>query len=641
MAESPFRYRSRTRRETLTPPARLVGNVSSWREVFVGGEIDQEPMDSSIVRRPLFIWFGLVAAVSLVFVLQLFNLQIVQGERYAGLADGNRLRSTVTYAARGKIYDRHGRVLATNTASYQLTVQPHLLPTGESRRQAVFEQVAALTGRGENEIREQAETTQTGIEPLVVIDRLSRAQALNLEETLPQLPGFAVDAIPVRDYTSDSGLAHIVGYTGRVTEEELGRRDDLLPIDFVGKDGVELMYDQRLRGTNGIIRTEVDASGQPIRVLFSQSATAGEDITLTIDAGLQRRLAAALRAQMKEAGVVRAAGVALNPKTGEVLASVSLPSFDNNLFARGISADQYQQLVSNPLEPLHNKVIGGGYPAGSIIKPMHVSAALQEGVVNEDTVIVDRGKIVLQSPYDPSATFVFRGWRPEGLGPMNARRAVAMSSDIYFYTTGGGFGDFKGLGVDRLTRYYRLFGLGERTGIDLPGEASGRVPTPQWLEKNYDRPWSVGDTYNISIGQGDLLTSPLQMAVSTAAVANGGHLLEPYVVKPSQGASARVVREGFIDKQYLKIAREGMRAVIGGTTCTCTFADVAVTVAGKSGTAETDPGSNRQPHAWYTAFAPYEDPEIVFAVLLEEGEGGSQFAAPVIADALKWYFDHR
>lgn len=217
-----------------------------------------------------------------------------------------------------------------------------------------------------------------------------------------------------------------------------------------------------------------------------------------------------------------------------------------------------------------------------------------------------------------------------------------MSSDIYFYTTGGGFGDIEGLGVERLTEYYRLFGLGTTTGIDLPSETDGRIPTPQWLEKNYGRSWSVGDTYNISIGQGDLLVSPLQMAMATAAVANGGKLLEPSVLKPDGPLQPTVIRKDFIDQQYLKIAREGMAQVIGGTTCTCTFADVPVKVAGKSGTAETDPNNpQRKPHAWYTAFAPYNDPEVVFVVLLEEGEGGSQFAAPAIAETMEWYFRGR
>lgn len=640
--QSPFRYRPRTTRQQRTFSA-LNADNDTWRDVFVSAEREHEALEADIHRRPLYMWLGLVLVMAALFFFQLFSLQIVQGERYVNLANGNRLRERVTYAERGMIHDRHGKVLARNQASYQLVVRPHRLPEDKSQRDRVLQTVARLIKEPVKVVKQRSlDQPVNAVEPTIVKERLTQEQALAVKEQLPSLPGFVVDAIPVRDYMAPDSLSHVIGYTGRVTEGELQDNPQLSPIDFVGKEGVELQYDATLRGTNGIIQTEVDAMGRPLKVLNQRPAVEGGDVTLTIDLGLQRHLTKAIKRQMKKADVERAAGAAIDPQTGEVLASVSLPAFDNEWFAKGITKRRYNQLINNPLEPLHNKVTAGGYPAGSIIKPMHISAALQEGVVNEDTIIEDKGKIVIQSPYDPTASFTFRGWRPEGLGPMDARSAVAMSSDIYFYTTGGGFGDIEGLGVERLTEYYRLFGLGTTTGIDLPSETDGRIPTPQWLEKNYGRSWSVGDTYNISIGQGDLLVSPLQMAMATAAVANGGKLLEPSVLKPDGPLQPTVIRKDFIDQQYLKIAREGMAQVIGGTTCTCTFADVPVKVAGKSGTAETDPNNpQRKPHAWYTAFAPYNDPEVVFVVLLEEGEGGSQFAAPAIAETMEWYFRGR
>jgi penicillin-binding protein 2 len=366
---------------------------------------------------------------------------------------------------------------------------------------------------------------------------------------------------------------------------------------------------------------------------------------LSIDYGLQRELAAAIADQMKKANVTKASGVAIDPRSGEVLAMVSLPDYDNNLFSSKLSEAQYQQLIDNPLAPLTNKAISGSYPSGSVIKPLHLTAALQEGVVNEQTTIVDAGRIVVPNQFDPSISYVFNGWNPAGLGPMNARRAIAMSSDIYFYHTGGGYQGFKGLGVDRLTDYYRRYGLGKRSGIDLPGESAGLVPGPEWMQKTHAREWVTGDTYNISIGQGDLRVSPLQMAVGISALLNQGKLVKPHLFKKtadnSQVAKTEFSGDAKVAPGILQVAREGMHQVIGGTTAVATFAGVPVPVAGKSGTAETDPTTKRRAHAWYVAYAPYDQAEITFSVLLEEGEGGSQFAAPAIARAMQYYFSHK
>jgi penicillin-binding protein 2 len=311
---------------------------------------------------------------------------------------------------------------------------------------------------------------------------------------------------------------------------------------------------------------------------------------------------------------------------------VSLPSYDNNVFSGQLSENKYQQYLSDPNQPLYNKVIAGGYTSGSIIKPLVASGALQEGVVDENTIIVDGGAISLPGG------FVFRGWRPGGLGPMNVRSAIAWSSNIYFYTVGGGYGGIEGLGEERLTSYYRQFGLGEKTGIDLPNEIDGRVPDEEWKQQNKGEDWYVGDSYNISIGQGDLLISPLQINLAHAAIANDGYVLSPHL---NQTQETVTKRELSVDKSNLQIVREGMRQVLtNGTTCDCLFSKVPATVAGKSGTAETNTPGGRRPHAWYSAFAPYEDPEIMVTILIEEGVGGSLYAAPAIAKTMEAYFQN-
>lgn len=586
----------------------------------------------------------IVAVLALLFGLvgyQLFSLQIVNGSRFLGLADGNRVRERVSYAQRGRILDRNGMELATNTATFQLSVTPYLLPKDEAKRNALYQKVSAKTGISIEQIKQKAEAQGANYsQPLLIKDHIEYEKALVLEQKIPELPGFNLDEVPTRQYKP--GLAHVLGYVGRVSEQELKEYKGLLPVDFIGKDGIEAQYDSILRGTNGLVRTEVDATGKPVRTLNQQSTQAGRDIQLTIDYRLQQQFVAALQEQMQKAGAKKASGVALDPRTGEVIAMASLPSYDNNLFNSGISEAQYSELVNNKLSPLQNKAISGSYPPGSIIKPLHIIGTLQDNIANENTTIVDNGKLVVQNVYDPSIQYVFNGWNPNGLGPMNARRAIAMSSDVYFYTVGGGYKNFKGLGVTKLTDWYRKFGLGKLTGVDLPGETDGRIPTPEWLKQAHNREWTTGDTYNISIGQGDILVSPIQMTTGTAALLNGGKVLQPHIfAKSVDGQNVAKVKENATvsaNPYYFQVAREGMKQVIGGTTSVSTFASVPVPVAGKSGTAETDPNAKKKPHAWYTAFAPYDNPSIVFSVLLEEGEGGSQYAAPAIAKTMSWYF---
>jgi len=617
----------------------------SWRDNMlpptVGGAT-REPGQKRAI--PALIALGIIL-LSGGLVVRLFQLQVTAHDQYAELANGNRIRETINHAPRGNIYDRDGRLLAGNTISYELSVTPYLLPDNEDERGGMYSLLAELLNVQPAVIGASVEAS--GLDyplPITIKRNLSHPQALAVMQYLPRLHGWHISQVPQRKYLSDSGMAHILGYTANVDPADLAADDSqtLLPIDKIGKAGIELQYDLILRGQNGFERTEVDTLGQPIRVLAQTRFKTGQDITLTIDLDVQRRLAKELKQQMKNARVTRASAVALDPQTGEVLALVSLPGYDNNLFAKGISSRDFQRLAADPDQPLVNKVIAGGYTTGSTIKPVVASAALQEKVVTPETIIVDTGAIAVTSVYQPGQQFIFRGWRPGGLGPMNVRRAIAWSSNIYFYTVGGGYGDIDGLGVDRLTSYYRDFGLGEASGIDLPGEISGRVPDRAWKFKTRNEDWFVGDTYNISIGQGDLIISPLQLTLANMAVANGGYLLEPQVLLKigEQTVAQRTVRrEVKVSKANIQIVREGMRQVLtDGTTCECVFASVPVKVAGKTGTAQTTSGEERRPHAWFTAFAPYDNPAIMATAMLEEGSGGSQYAAPAIAGAMNTFF---
>jgi penicillin-binding protein 2 len=612
----------------------------AWTQIMVHGRSIEERRDVSErgIRLRLTIMSAAALLMFLLLGFRLFSVQVFSSQNFTELANGNRVRETINYAPRGKIYDRNGLVLADNSLSFQLSSTPFLLEENDAARERDIRAVAAILGEKPAEIRKTLD--ENGLEyvlPVVVADSLNHRQALLLEAKLPELKGFSVDIVPIREYMSEAAMAHVVGYSGRVSEADLDadQTGRLLPTDQIGKTGAELAFDQRLRGENGWVRVEVDALGRPIRVIDQRDPVPGEDIYLSIDFDVQKRMADAMKAQMKASKTSRSSGVAVDPVNGEVIAMVSLPAFDSNLFSGGISQKDFDRLNNDPDQPLFNKVISGGFTSGSIIKPLVASAALQERVVTPSTVIVDGGAITLPGG------FTFLGWRPGGLGPMNVRSAIAWSSNIYFYTVGGGYGGIAGLGEERLTKYYRDFGLGEQTGIILPNESPGRVPDNEWKLENKGEPWYQGDSYNISIGQGDLLISPLHITMAEAAIANNGTLLTPQI---ERGAEPQVRRTISVDQSNLQIVREGMRQVLtGGTTCDCTFKDVPHKVAGKSGTAETDTPGGRRPHAWFTAYAPFhtspdQKPDILATVLIEEGSGGSLYAAPVIAEAFDQFY---
>lgn len=619
-----------------------------WADAIMPGDNEAGRIESETNRRPLLALAGLTALAMLVLGVRLFALQIAGGSRNLGLAEGNRIRQKVVRAPRGVVYDRNKKVLVQNQASFDLTVTPAMLPANQADRQALYTRVAGLAGLNAADIARQAEAKGlNAAQPVLLVSGLARDKALSVDQYSTELTGFSLDVNPIRDYLDNGLLSHLLGYTGRISPDELANNRDYQTTDYIGKLGLEQSYENILRGTAGKEQTEVDAAGRPIKVLASQAAVPGQDLELSIDWDLQQHLAAAIQKQMQAAGATQAAGVALDPRTGEVLAAVSLPTYDNNLFSRGISQADYQRLAGDKAQPLFNKAFSGAFPSGSIIKPLVASAALQERVVTPDTTIVDQGSLTVVNKYNTAIKYVFNGWEHSGLGVMNIYRAIAMSSDIYFYTVAGGFGPFQGLGIEKLDAYYQKFGLGAKTGIDVPGETAGRVPTPDWKQKVSGEPWYTGDTYNISVGQGDILVSPLQIALATAAIANGGTLYKPHVVKDvldgngnvSQQIQPEALRKNFISPQNLDIVRQGMRqTVASGTACCVMDKEVPVQVAGKTGTAETDPGSNRKPHAWFTSFAPYDNPRIVTAVLIENSGEGAEYAVPATRETLAWYF---
>lgn len=616
----------------------------SWEESAAQSPEHEEDFfeGSAEGNTKLFSWALLI--IFLVVVFRLGSLQLAKGSQYRAMAEDNRIREKVILAPRGLIYDSQGQSLVENIPGFELTATPTDLP--ENYEQEVKD-LAALFGFDVNEaLGAIKKVDKNSFQSIAIAQNVSHDNVLVFESQISKFPGFQIEKNPIREYKDPQIFSHLVGYTGKINDTELAshKDQDYLLNDFIGKTGLEFSYENYLRGKNGEDQVEVDARGQQQQDLGIVEPKAGQSLHLNIDADLQKEIYNQIE---KYNGNKKAAAIALNPQTGQVLALISVPGYDTNKFSRGISQADYQALLNNPQNPLLNRAIGGTYPPGSTIKPVIASAALQEKVVTPSTIIYDNGDLVYGG-------FHFHGWKLSGLGPMDVRSAIAMSSDIYFYTVGGGQAalNIEGLGPERLNKYDYLFGMGAKTGIDLPGEKAGIVGGPEWRKATYKDPanqiWYPGDTYHISIGQGDMLATPLQVAIWTSIVANGGTYYKPYIVdsvtdgdnKVILKNQPQVVRAGFIDPENIEVVRQGMRQTVTAGTAR-SLSVLRVSAAGKTGTAQFDGANPSATHAWFTAFAPYDNPQIVITVLIEAGGEGSTAASPVVRETLKWWQDHR
>lgn len=627
------------------------------------------------IRSRYLILEVLLLAAWAVIALRLWDLQIVSADQYQRSATQNRTRLVPIPAQRGIVYDRYGRLLVRNVPSFAVSIVPGALPDDEDERRRVLERVSELTGVPvsvqdprakhlgsiEQRLIDRAFGPYTAVR---VASKVDRQAAFILEEEHLMLPGVLVEVDPLRSYTEGRLLAHILGYMGYIPSEALDHylndpETDYAPSDMVGLAGIELTQDKLLRGIKGQKHIEVDAFEREVNVLAIRDPIPGYNLWLTIDTELQAAATRALREGMRKAGSKVGVLVAMDPRTGEVLAMVSLPSYDNNLFSGGISYEDYAALSEDPARPLVNHAISSAYPPGSTFKIVTGVAALAEGVVDTRTQITCQGRFYIPNKYfpdDPTMAQPFPCWASWGHGPLNIQSAIAQSCNIYFGVVAGGYGSFQGLGMDRLEAYARDFGFGAPTGIDLSGESSGLIPNDRWKRQNYGEVWATGDTYNAAIGQGYVLVTPLQLLNATVAIANGGTLYRPqlvYRVTDSDGELVdSLVPEPLVEldiaEQHLAAIRLGMyQAVEWGTAQGARLG--AVSVAGKTGSAEfaafdeegnliVDERGYAPTHAWFTAFAPYEEPEIALVVLLEAGGEGSQAAVPVAAEFLRYYF---
>jgi len=617
---------------------------------------DNRPPTGSQFAFRVAVITGIALVLFGVIFLRLWYLQVLSGDEYLDQAQNNRVRELRVQAPRGEILDRDGRVLVDNRTALALQLDPQELPKrGTARRKQLIERLAAASGIAEGEIEKQirVQTKELPASPVTLQRDVGYPLVYYLEEHKGEFPGVTVERLFVRDYPRGELAAHVLGNVGEVTEEQLAepRYAQLEPGDQVGKAGVEFQYDHLLRGQPGSVELQVDALGRPRGgEVGADQATAGNDIQLTIDKDVQATGEAAL----SSFGGLPGAFVAMDPRNGEVLGLGSYPTFDPTIFTRAsLPPSVYKRLSSKGQDaPITDRAIQGAYPTGSTFKAITATAALEEGLIDADTVVQDNGVLKVD-------VTEFKNAGDRTYGPITMREALKVSSDVYFYKLGY---EAEIEGGDLIQSWARQLGIGEPTGIDLPGETAGLVPTPAWRNalfaeakdpespggeklvpfKETDRPWLAGDGINLSVGQGDLQSNPLQLATAYSTIANGGDVIRPHVASQVEDASGQVIQEirpaprrhVEIEPEYRQTIMEGLHAAAmepGGTSYKV-FGNWKPDVAGKTGTAEGDPDEEDQ--SWYVALAPYPDPRVVVAVTIENGGFGADAAAPAASQIL-------
>lgn len=660
---------------------------------------------TGIAPERIWSFYVVIALALLGAAYQLVRLQITGFDAFAERALDNRQQRLTLPAPRGVVYDRNGVLLAQNVPAISVSITPALLPEDAGRLAELYARLSELTGvpistppldagnATGNRIGDDSpspgiqelvflQETNAPYRPVVIAPDLSREKALVLGAELRSLPGVQLEVRALRDYPTGALTAHVVGYMGPITEDQSDYYVNLgfdPARDRIGYAGIENRMQDVMAGRNGYKEVEVDVAGRELRTLGEgQAPVPGQSVVLTIDVRLQAAAEAALANRMKIENqiaqadtnplrppqpVTNGVAIAINPQTGEVLAMVSLPTYDNAMFSRFIPAAYYQEMADHPYKPLFNNAISGEYPPGSVFKVAVAAGALQEGVVTADQVIFDPGEIIITNRYfpnDPGKTRRVVCYNRAGHGDVNFIRGIAVSCDVYFYALGGGYeaGGVQdgGLGIDRLHNYATMLGFDQLTGIELPGERKGLMPTRDWKRLNIGENWSTGDTYIASIGQGYVLSTPLQVLMAyTPFINRDGYVRKPTLIREVRDGEGNVLRTASVQTQsqtaltpyVIEQVSLGLRQVmIDGTGKK--LAVEGINLAGKSGTAEycdnVAQAADRcqygswPAHAWMVAYAPYEKPEIAVVVFVYSGEEGSTVAGPVAQEIIDAYF---
>ena len=567
--------------------------------------------------------------VIVILITRVGYLQLYDGQHYAELAEGNRIRIIPTIAPRGTFFDRNGQLLVTNRPGFTVS----LLPLTEPISAEVIGRVSKLLDVPVEEIQRRIDIHYS-FDPIRIKSDVTPDIVSIIEEQKADYRGVIIEVQPVRNYILKEQAAHTLGYVSEISEYELEQNKDLgyKQGDIVGKFGLEKIYDAEIRGVNGGEQVEVDVNGKPVQILGKKEPTPGYDLILTLDRDLQIATEKAVDEILTEIGAHAAAAVVLNPQNGEVLAMVSRPSFDPNLFAHGISYKDWNAINENPYHPMDNKTITGEYPPGSTFKIVTGTAALAAGVVTPDEQIFDSGTHWLVPKGNASG---------EALGWLNFHEALAHSDNVYFYEMGNR------LGAERLEHFARMFGLGKETGIDLPYESPGLADWKEYKLDVYGDEFYLSEIMDAAIGQGFNLVTPLQAAIVTGEIAADGRRFKPHLVKRIVTQDGDFIREFSpellsslvaqgVEPYIIKLVQDGLREVTVTGTAAFSFRGFPYPIAGKTGTAENSQGRD---HGWFVAYAPFDTPCISVAVVVEQGGFGAQSAVPIGRKILEAAYD--
>ncbi|MBP2644677.1 MAG: mrdA 1 [Firmicutes bacterium] len=577
----------------------------------------------------------LAVIVVVALISRLGYLQVVEGKFYGNLADGNRIRLIPVMAPRGTFYDRNGVTLVSNRPGFTVSLVPISGPIQEQ----VINKLSGIIGVSADEIKQKVSGQTGSFEPIRVKADIGQDVVTRIEEHRAELPGVVIEIQPIRNYVYNELAAHVFGYVSEINDVELAENKaaGYRAGDIIGKFGLEKVYDREIRGVDGGGQVEVDVTGRPVQELGKKEPQPGNNLVLTLDYRIQKAAEEAIAEQLKYLqGTIKrtnakaAAAVVMNPNNGEILAMVSCPAFNPNFFSSGISTKNWKALNDNPFHPMDNKAISGMYPPGSTFKIVTGTAALELGKVTPEEKILDTGKHWLIPKGNDAG---------EALGWIDFKVAMAKSDNVYFYEMGNR------LGIDNLEKYARLFGLGDYTGINLPGEADGLVANQRYKEKVYGEDWYLSETFDAAIGQGFQLATPLQIASVMSQIANGGHRYRPYLVSKIVTQSGEPVKlfgpeevgNIKISDRTLTLIREALREVATERgTAGQIFKDFPIPIAGKTGTAENPHGDD---HAWFACYAPYNNPRVVVVVVVEQGGYGAEASVPIARKILEAAFN--
>jgi len=612
----------------------LADSVSSLQSPFT----PEGKLERKLSRRPSIIFLVFIVLGIFYLSYRAFALQVSEGESLFVKSQQNRFITRPIYPPRGIVYDRNNIPLVRNQPSFGLIFNKNAFLRSKGNLEELLENLGFILNKDNVFLRElrlpfSMEDLMKTPAQIFISQNISLQKAVEITSKQEDFPGVEVFESYKREYINPEANSAVLGFIGKISQNDLAKNPKLVGEETVGKDGLESFYDEKLRGKKGKKIIEVNSSGQQTQFKLVEEPKEGDSLRLTIDEELQKKVYDLLEhyTESKKG----ASAVAIDPRNGAVRALVSFPGFNSTHLSSGLNQTEFAALLDNPLKPFFNRAIAGEFPSGSIIKPLLASAALQENIIDPNKEIYDPGFLEIPNPYYPDQKSVFMDWRPQGW--INFYDAIALSANVYFYIIGGGYKDQQGLGVEKIKNYLEKFGLGSKLGLNLPGEKSGFVPDPE-TKKEYDPQnpvWRVGDTYNLSIGQGNLRVTPLQMATAAATIVNGGKLYKPRLL---DNEPVEVIRQDFINENNLDEVIKGMKQTVTSGTAKM-LQDLPVEVGAKTGTAQT--GINIAPHAWAMTFAPAEEPELVLIVMIENGGEGSSIAIPISNDLYKWYFNRK